>query len=162
MLFGRAQEEMAALESANIPFEVVPGITAALAASASLKVSLTQRGVSRSVTFATPSVAVDESASEWLRAAVTADTAILYMAKSQHQTAARMLIAAGRKATTPVVIVENAMHADEQRIITTLAGMATESLDLAGPAVLMIGDVFANAAAATIDGRLDQDAARYI
>ena len=61
MLFGRAQEEIAALEAAGIRCEVVPGITAALAAAAELKTSLTQRGVARSVTFATPRVGVGET-----------------------------------------------------------------------------------------------------
>src|SRR5206468_8379278 len=65
LLFGRAQEEIAALEAAGIRCEVVPGITAALAAAAEVKTSLTQRGIARSVTFATPRVGVGEHASEW-------------------------------------------------------------------------------------------------
>src|SRR5512139_1329964 len=65
MLFGRAQEEIDALQSAGIEFEVVPGITAALAASAELGVSLTRRGVSRNVAFVTPRIGEAESASDW-------------------------------------------------------------------------------------------------
>src|SRR4030095_15665550 len=56
MLFGRAQEEIDALEAAGVDVEVVPGITAALAASADLKRSLTRRGVARSVAFVTPRI----------------------------------------------------------------------------------------------------------
>ena len=62
MLFGRADEEMRALEEAGIDYEVVPGITAALAAAASVKRSLTLRGVSRSVALATKSRAPDTEA----------------------------------------------------------------------------------------------------
>ena len=68
MLFGRAQEEIAALEAEGIRCEVVPGITAALAAAAELKTSLTQRGVARSVTFATPRVGKGERTSTWAMA----------------------------------------------------------------------------------------------
>ena len=56
MIFGRSQEEIDALQAAGIAVEIVPGITAALAAAAELRVSLTRRGLSRSVTFATPRV----------------------------------------------------------------------------------------------------------
>jgi uroporphyrin-III C-methyltransferase len=162
MLFGRAQEEIAALEAANIAFEVVPGITAALAASAALKVSLTARGVSRSVTFATPSVAEGEAPSDWLHATMAADSAVLYMAKSQHRTIAQSLIAAGRPATTPVAIVENATHVDEQRFLTTLGGLVDSNLQLRGPALLMIGDVFATAATELALRQPETAVARYI
>ena len=68
MLFGRAQEEIAALEAAGIACEIVPGITAALAAAAELRTSLTQRGTARSVTFATPRVGANEPDSTWRQA----------------------------------------------------------------------------------------------
>src|SRR5689334_6278543 len=76
MLFGRAQEEIAALEAAGIEYQIVPGVTAALAASAELGVSLTQRGVARSVVFLTPRVGEGEQPNEWVRAALAADTAV--------------------------------------------------------------------------------------
>ncbi len=66
MLFGRAQEEIDALHAAGIRCEVVPGVTAALAASAELQISLTRRGVSRNVTFVTPRVGAGEDASDWV------------------------------------------------------------------------------------------------
>src|SRR5205814_4234535 len=70
MLFGRAQEELDALAAAGIECEVVPGVTAALAAAATLQVSLTRRGIARTVAFVTPRVGRDETASEWLPAAI--------------------------------------------------------------------------------------------
>ena len=80
MLFGRAQEEIDALRQAGVAVEIVPGVTSALAASAELGVSLTRRGVSRSVVFATPRVGAGEDAADWAKSVVAADTAVLYMA----------------------------------------------------------------------------------
>ncbi len=142
MLFGRAQEEIDALVAAGIHYEIVPGITAALAASAQLGVSLTQRGVARSVTFATPRIGPDEAASDWAVSAAASDTTVLYMAVGQAAQIASSLIAHGKSANTPVAIVENASLPDEQKIFTTLAGLSASSLRLKGPAVLCIGEVF--------------------
>jgi uroporphyrin-III C-methyltransferase len=142
MLFGRAQEEIDALREANIEFEIVPGITAALAASAQLGISLTRRGVARSVTFATPRIGPNESASDWSSSVLGADTAVLYMAAGQAPQIAAALIAQGKSAATPVAIVESATLQEERRIFTTLAGLTASALNLSGPAVLCIGEVF--------------------
>lgn len=142
MMFGRAQEEIAALQAAGISFEVVPGITAALAASASLGVSLTRRGVARNVAFATPRIGDGEAESYWLDTVFDADTAVLYMAKSGQEKIALQLIARGKAPTTPVAIVENASLANEQRFFTTLGGLSQSALKLSGPALLMIGEVY--------------------
>ena len=142
MIFGRAQEEIDALKEAHIAFEVVPGITAALAASASMGISLTRRGVARTVSFATPRIGPNESESDWLTTAASADSTILYMAAGQAAQIAASLIRAGKAASTPVAIVENASLENEQRIFTTLAGLTASSLKFTGPAVLCVGDVF--------------------
>jgi uroporphyrin-III C-methyltransferase len=142
MLFGRAQEEIAALQEAGVAFEVVPGITAALAASASLGISLTRRGVARNVAFATPRIGDGEVESDWLDAVVGADTAVLYMAKSDQETIATQLLALGKSPSTPVAIVENASLPNEQRFFTTLGALSISALKLSGPALLMIGDVY--------------------
>src|SRR5947207_13233640 len=94
MLFGRAQEEIAALEAAGVRYEVVPGITAALAASAELGVSLTQRGVARSVAFVTPRVGEGEPPSDWVHSVVAADAAAIYMGVGHAEEYAAALIAA--------------------------------------------------------------------
>jgi uroporphyrin-III C-methyltransferase len=142
MLFGRAQEEIDELRAAGIDYEVVPGITAALAASAQLGISLTRRGLARSVAFATPRIGPDEDASEWAASVLHADTAVLYMAAGQAPQIAATLMARGKSADTPVVVVESATLADERRIFTTLAGLGASTLNLAGPAVLCLGEVF--------------------
>ena len=143
MIFGRAQEEIDALTDAGIAYEVVPGITAALAASAQLGISLTRRGLARSVTFATPRIGPNEIESDWLVSTAAAETAVLYMAAGQAAQIATALIAEGKSANTPVAIVENATLHNERRIFTSLAGLTASTLNLDGPAVLCIGEVFA-------------------
>ena len=148
MLFGRAQEEIEALEAAGVEFEVVPGITAALAASASLGVSLTRRGVARTVAFLTPRVGAGEDESPWVPAALGADTVALYMAAGAAQAIARRLIDGGKPAATPAVLVESASLEAESRVFTTLAALAREALPrAAGPVVMLVGEVFAERAA---------------
>jgi len=148
MLFGRAQEELEALAQAGIECEVVPGVTAALAAAAATRISLTRRGVARTVAFLTPRVGRDEAASAWLPAAMGADTVVLYMAAGASQSIATELIAAGKPADMPAVVVESATLPGEQRLFTTLAALAAEALPRAhGPVVMALGEVFRDRAA---------------
>lgn len=148
MIFGRAQEEIDALHAAGIEVEVVPGITAALAAAATLRISLTRRGVARTVAFITPRVGRDETASEWLPAAIEADSVVLYMAVGASQSIAADLIRSGKPASTPVALVESATLAEEKRLFTTLAQLEREPLPRAeGPVVMCVGEVFRDAEA---------------
>src|ERR1700742_2904818 len=144
MLFGRADEEMRALEAAGIEFEVVPGITAALASAAALKRSLTLRGVSRSVALATFSRA---PGSEEIREQVNADSLVFYMGRDSGVEIARQLIEAGRAAATPVAVVEACSTPRERTLTLTLEGLAMgeaqQWLDPAQPSLLMIGEAFA-------------------
>jgi uroporphyrin-III C-methyltransferase len=143
MLFGRAQEELDALAEAGIEYEVVPGVTAALAAAATLGVSLTRRGIARTVTFLTPRVGKDETASEWLPAALGADSVVLYMAAGASQEIAASLIEAGKAAATPVALVESATLPEERSLFTTLGTLRAEALPrAAGPVVMCVGEVF--------------------
>lgn len=161
MLFGRAQEELDALTQAGIAWEVVPGVTSALAASAEIGVSLTRRGVSRSVTFATPRVGEGEDVSDWAPAVAHADTATLYMAAGQAAEIARILEAEGMAAFTPVVLVENASLPNARQIGTTLRGLQDGLPEqIEGPALLFFGDVYRERAHALITSRLmrEQDA----
>ncbi len=148
MLFGRAQEELDALAAEGIETEVVPGVTAALAATASAKVSMTRRGVARSVAFLTPRVGKGEEASAWIGAAMQADSVALYMAAGASQDIARALIDAGKPAATPALLVENASLPDESRAVTTLAALARAPLPRApGPVVMLVGTAFGRAVA---------------
>ncbi len=151
MLFGRAEEEMAALEAAGILFEIVPGITAAFAASAQLQTSLTRRGLSRSVAFVTPRVGAEESESQWSTIAAAADTTVLYMAGRELATIARELIAKGRDASTPLAAVENASLPTSRSWLGTL-GTADQIGTVIGdgPVLLVIGEVLRDCAVAEV------------
>jgi uroporphyrin-III C-methyltransferase len=144
MLFGRADEEMRALEAAGIEYEVVPGITAALASAATLKRSLTLRGVSRSVALATYSRAPD---SDEIREQASADSLVFYMGRDSAPEIAQQLIDAGRLASTPVAIVEACSTPRERSLTLTLGemaiGEAQDWLDASQPSLLMIGEAFA-------------------
>jgi uroporphyrin-III C-methyltransferase len=152
MLFGRAQEEIAALEAAGIPYEIVPGVTAAFAASAAIGVSLTRRGLARSVTFATPRVGTEQEESDWAPAVVAADTSVLYMGVGQAAAITRCLLARGMSPATPVRVVENASLPDMREFQLTLSELprAVEQ-GITGPAVIMLGDVFAGSTSRCVE-----------
>lgn len=142
MLFGRAHEEMDFLLRNGIAVEVVPGVTAALAASAELGVSLTRRGVSRSVTFATPRLGEGERPSQWARAAASADTAVLYMAAGDAEAVRKGLLDEGLHPDTPVAVAENASLPNQKAFTGKLSELpALTSRCTGGPALLLIGEV---------------------
>ena len=144
MLFGRAQEEIAALEAEGIRCEVVPGITAALAAAAALKTSLTQRGVARSVTFATPRAGEGEQSSHWADGINAADAGAIYMGLGEASAIAAALLAAGKPRSLPVAVVENASLPDQRILYTTLAALpALADAGIRGPALILLGPQFA-------------------
>ena len=144
MIFGRADEEITELEEAGIAVEVVPGITAALAAAATLKQSLTLRGVARSVAFSTQAKATDSTALPL----PTADTVVIYMGRDEAVTIAHQLMQQGRPANLPVRIIEAISTDKERSLALTLgemaSGQATDWFDGQAPALLLVGAVFGN------------------
>jgi uroporphyrin-III C-methyltransferase len=144
MLFGRAHEEISFLRKNSIKVEIVPGVTAALAASAEMQVSLTRRGEARSVAFVTPRVGAGERESSWLSAALAADTVAIYMAAGEAVAIARSLIHAGKPARTPVAVVERASLPDASISFTTLERLGA----LQAPGLIFVGEVYREAAAA--------------
>ena len=143
MLFGRAQEEIAALEAAHVSYEIIPGITAALAAAADLGTSLTQRGSVRSFAFVTPRVGEGEHPSRWVDGIREADAGAIYMGAHEAPAIAAALVAAGRTPATPVAIVENASLPQSRVHYTTLAGLpAFAEHPFGGPTLLLIGPQF--------------------
>ena len=149
MLFGRGQEEIDACRAAGVPVEVVPGISAGFAAAADILTSLTHRKSARSVAFVTPAVAHGLDADErWADAAAAADVAVIYMGKTQAARVSAALAARGVPPARPAVIVESASLNAAAPIggsLATLEEMAALTGD--GPALLLIGDVLARAAA---------------
>jgi uroporphyrin-III C-methyltransferase len=159
MLFGRAQEEIEALAAAGVACEVVPGVTSALAASAEIGVSLTRRGMSRSVIFATPRVGEGEDTSDWAPGVANADTSVLYMAAGQAAQIALVLEQHGMSPATPVMIVENASLPNARQIGTTLRGLRERAgLGVDGPALLLLGQVYRERAHALIAAALLENA----
>ncbi len=146
MLFGRAQEEIEALSKAGIRYEVVPGVSSALAASADLGISLTRRGISRSVTFLTPRVGEAEEPGNWVRAALAADTTAIYMGVGEARSISAALIAGGKPGSTPVAIVENASTPASRWVTGELRDLASlAETGLGGPALILIGEVYRQA-----------------
>lgn len=143
MLFGRGQEEIDALREAGIRVEVVPGISAAFAASADVLQSITQRGLSRSVAFLTPRVGEGERAHDWAAPAAAADTAVLYMASRQAQAISDALQAAGIPGHRPALFVENASLPEARVLPARVRDLARAGAGLGdGPALLLIGEVY--------------------
>jgi uroporphyrin-III C-methyltransferase len=149
LLFGRAQEEIAALESAGIAYEVVPGITAALAAAAAVGTSLSQRGVVRSVAFATPRVGNGEDVSDWVKGFTSADAGAIYMGIGEAPAIAAALLAKGKPRSLPIAVVENASLPNQRIVYTTLGQLpALASQEFTGPTLLLAGPQFSARAAA--------------
>ena len=140
MLFGRADEELRALDAAGIPYEVVPGITAALAAASAVAVPLTQRGVARSVAFFTSSTSPDSPQQATLP---DCDTLVQYMGGREAALTAERLLAQGRNLDMPVVIVENCSRADQRIRHITLRALQDGLPDAGGPVLVMMGEALA-------------------
>lgn len=153
-VFGRGGEELDTLRAAGIPVEVVPGITAACAAAASLQIPLTHRDVARSLHFVTGHGS-DGSVPghDWTALASAGGTICAYMASRTLPTVSARLIEAGMAASTPAVAVENASRPDERQVVGTLgtlpALLAEAGVD--GPTIVVIGAVVALGARVAVE-----------
>jgi uroporphyrin-III C-methyltransferase len=163
MLFGRAQEEIDALRAAGVELEVVPGVTAALAAAADLGVSLTRRGSSRNVVLVTPRAGEGEPANDWASVVARADTAAIYMGAGEAASIAAALLARGKPASLPVVAVENASAPGSRRWFTTLGALPRLAGEaFRGPVLLLLGEVFAAAGRGEAHAELLRAAEAYL
>ncbi len=143
-VFGRGGEELDCLRAAGIKVQVVPGVTAACAAAASLQLPLTHRGVARSLHFVTGHGANGTlPAHEWAALTRAGGTLAAYMAGRTIAPLAAALIAAGLPGPTPAVAVENASRPNERHVFATLAGLAEAIAAAApeGPMLVLIGAV---------------------
>lgn len=147
LVFGRAGEEMAALRDAGVPYEVVPGVTAAFAAAADFELPLTLRGVSSSMVFTTGHDLKGNSLPDWAKLAISGATVAVYMGRSVAAEVAGRLIEAGLSPDTAVAVVENASLANRRRFHGTLADLPSleARADLSGPVMTIIGDAVAGA-----------------
>ncbi len=145
-VFGRGGEELDSLRAAGVPVTVVPGVTAACAAAASLQVPLTHRDVARSVHFVTGHGADGAvPMHDWLALVRSGGTIAAYMASRTLPKVAAGLIAAGMPGSTPAVAVEHASRPGERRLFGTIAGLpeALAAAGFEGPTLVLIGDVVA-------------------
>jgi uroporphyrin-III C-methyltransferase len=134
-VFGRLEEELAALAEANLDSEVVPGVTAAIAAAAATQRPLTRRGTGRSVALTTAMTKTGE-----LRATRTADTEVFYMAGRQLGALSRRLVDAGWAAETPVFVVSRAGWPDQMASDHSVTSLAEAALLHSGrPTVVTVG-----------------------
>jgi uroporphyrin-III C-methyltransferase len=134
-VFGRLEEELAALAEANIDSEVVPGVTAAIAAAAATQRPLTRRGTGRSVALTTAMTKTGE-----LHATRSADTEVFYMAGRQLGALSRRLVDAGWAAEAPVLVVSRAGWADQMASDHSVASLAEAALLHSGrPTVVTVG-----------------------
>jgi siroheme synthase len=134
---------MAALRSAGVEFEIVPGITAAVAASAQAQIPLTDRESSSSVVFITAQQVAGSTSSEIARFASTGATLAIYMPNGRYGEVGRQVMAAGLSSQTPCLIVSNACRPNQELHWTELAGLTAVSPPEA-PALLIIGAVAKN------------------
>jgi uroporphyrin-III C-methyltransferase/precorrin-2 dehydrogenase/sirohydrochlorin ferrochelatase len=157
MIFGRADEEIAACRAAGIPIEVVPGITTAQGAASRLLVSLTRRGAARRVQYITGHSRGGTLPGDidWSGVADPSVTTVVYMPTKTLPDLVHAAINAGLDATTPAVAVISATRADERVIATTIVDLpgrlAAERP--AGPVVVMIGRVFDHRQRGASEGR---------
>jgi uroporphyrin-III C-methyltransferase len=144
LIFGRVGEEIAALRKANIDFEVVPGITAALGAASTAQIPLTHRQSSHALVFLTGHSASGADPTNWRALVSLGATVAIYMPGHHYSEIARKLRAAGLPAETPCAIVSRATTPEEQIFSTDLQGLK-DAPRLPAPTLLLIGEVLRHA-----------------
>jgi uroporphyrin-III C-methyltransferase len=150
-IFGRLAEERDALESAGVPYEIVPGITAALSAAASLGVSLTDRRTSSRIVVVSAHRAHEnenERLSDWRSLASNNSTLVIYMPGRNFAALQQELLDAGLDADTPAAVV-SAVSTPEQREHSTTLGQLDSAPPMPAPSILLIGRTLERATRST-------------
>jgi uroporphyrin-III C-methyltransferase len=144
-VFGRGGEEAEELAVARVPFEVVPGISAALGAAASAGIPLTHRDCASSVTLATAHAARDDGEPVLDARLSREGTLVFYMGLGRIEATCASLVAAGRAPETPAAVVSHATLPDERVVVGTLATVVAlvHEAQLEPPALLVVGEVVA-------------------
>lgn len=144
-VFGRGGEEAMALLEAGIPFDVVPGVTSAIAGPAYAGIPVTHRNVACSAVFITGHRADcgEDPTDGWRRAAQGADTLVFLMGVSNLPSIVRSAMEAGRPASTPVAVIERASLPTQRTVVATLADIVERAQEVRPPALIVIGEVAA-------------------
>lgn len=143
-IFGRGGEEALALATAGVPFEVIPGVTAAQGCAAAVKVPLSHRGVAHGVRYLTGHCRADmELDFDWEGLADQDTTLVVYMALANIAQIADGLMSRGRAAETPVMAVSRGTRPDQRVLVSTLAQIAADlsGAHLPSPTLFIIGEV---------------------
>jgi uroporphyrinogen III methyltransferase/synthase len=144
-IFGRGGEEALALREAGVRFEVVPGVTSAIAVPSYAGIPLTHRGLSASVAFVTGHEMPGKEKSDihWDRLATSVGTLVFLMGVKNLEFIASQLIAHGRAAETPVAVIRWGTTAEQQTVVGTLGNIAgiAEATGLKPPAIIVVGEV---------------------
>jgi uroporphyrin-III C-methyltransferase/precorrin-2 dehydrogenase/sirohydrochlorin ferrochelatase len=144
-IFGRGGEELEYLQQHGVPFEVVPGITAAMACGAYAGIPLTHRDHAQSVRFVTAHCGESLDGLDWPALAQERHTVALYMGVAGLATIRDRLLQHGRAASTPVAIVENGSRSNQRVVLATLAELedAGRAAEVKSPALVIVGEVAA-------------------
>jgi siroheme synthase len=142
-VFGRGGEEIMDLAAAGVPFEVVPGVTAATAASAYAGVPLTHRGIVRACTLVSGHLIDGRVDLDWVALARPGQTIVVYMGVSAIGVICERLVAHGLNSATPAVAVRNASVATQRTVVGTLADLPDRMAraGLEPPVIVIIGEV---------------------
>jgi uroporphyrin-III C-methyltransferase len=138
-IFGRLDEEIEALETHALPFQIISGLTAAAVAAASIGQSLTRRGRNASLRIITGHDMAGFAEQDWRGLARRDEVAAIYMGKKSARFIQGRLMMHGADAQTPVTIIENVSRTDEATFAATIASLADAVTSLSGPAVILLG-----------------------
>ncbi|MEJ8818451.1 uroporphyrinogen-III C-methyltransferase [Lacibacter sp. H407] len=141
--FSNVLDELQSLQEENIPFEIIPGITAASGASAYAGIPLTARGYAKAVQFITFNPCSFYSREQWKAWATSTDTLVFYMAARNLDGLTELLLRHSKKPNTPLAVIEQATTKFQQVHITTVSDCAIDfaTKKFSSPSLVIIGDV---------------------
>jgi uroporphyrin-III C-methyltransferase len=137
-VFGRGGEEALALAEADVPFEVVPGVSALAAVPAAAGIPLTHRGLSAQVRVVSGRSADGEAE---LEPAAAGETLVLFMALNELGSLCDRLLALGLDPSTPAAVISRGTCPDQEVVVADLRGIAPAAEGLSGPALVVVGEV---------------------
>jgi len=140
LIFGRAGEEIEALRRANIPYEIVPGVTSSLGAAAVAHIPLTHRSASSALVLLTAHQAAGSEAANWGKLAGSGATLVIYMPGKNYSEISTKLQAAGLAPETPCAILSRVTTPEQRSHLTSVEGMRAAS-QLPAPTLLIVGEV---------------------
>jgi uroporphyrin-III C-methyltransferase len=137
-VFGRGGEEALALAEAEVPFEVIPGVSALAAVPAAAGIPLTHRGLSAQVRVVSGRSADGEVE---LEPAAGPETLVLFMALNELESLCRRLLALGLDPSTPAAVISRGTCPDQEVVVADVSGIADAAAGLSGPALVVVGEV---------------------